>query len=71
MPMLTPVLLAQASAPWLGALLWRATGGYAAVEWTMVVAALVALAAFVYGLRHARKHPVPAPASRTEVTQSS
>jgi len=72
--MMTPVLLAQASAPWLGALLWRATGGYAAVEWAMVAAALVALAAFTYGLRHAQTRPVPTAAERTrptKVTQSS
>ncbi|MGN7101965.1 MFS transporter [Ralstonia holmesii] len=68
--MMTPVLLAQASAPWLGALLWRASGGYAAVERAMVGAALVALAAFAYGLRHAQKRHVPTAASRTEVTQS-
>lgn len=69
--MMTPVLLAQASAPWLGALLWRASGGYAAVEWAMVGAALVALGAFAYGLRNARKRTVPTAASRTGVTQSS
>jgi len=68
--MMTPVLLAQASAPWLGALLWKATGGYAAVEWAMAAAALVALAAFTYGLRHAQARPMPATAQRTEVTQS-
>lgn len=67
--MMTPVLLAQASAPWLGALLWRASGGYAAVEWAMVGAALVALAAFAYGLRQAQKRHVPAAASRADVTQ--
>jgi MFS family permease len=69
--MMTPVLLAQASAPWLGALLWRASGGYAAVEWAMVGAAIVALVAFAYGLRNARKRTVPTAASRTGVTQSS
>ncbi|MEE2979426.1 MAG: MFS transporter [Pseudomonadota bacterium] len=69
--MMTPVLLAQASAPWLGALLWRASGGYAAVEWAMVGAALVALAAFAYGLRHARKRTAPNAASRSEMTQLS
>ncbi|MFS2105847.1 MFS transporter [Ralstonia sp. Ralssp135] len=69
--MMTPVLLAQASAPWLGALLWRASGGYAAVEWAMVGAAIVALVAFAYGLRHAQKRHVPTAASRTGVTQSS
>ncbi|MHA6881714.1 MFS transporter [Ralstonia pseudosolanacearum] len=58
--MMTPVLLAQASGPWLGALLWKATGGYTAVEWAMAAAALVALAAFTYGLRHA-----PASAAHT------
>ncbi|WP_343661499.1 MFS transporter [Ralstonia sp.] len=68
--MMTPVLLAQASAPWLGALLWRASGGYAAVEWAMVTAALVALAAFAYGLRNAQKRTVPTAATRTKVTQS-
>jgi len=56
--MMTPVLLAQASAPWLGALLWKASGGYAAVEWAMVAAALVALGAFTYGLRHVRRQPM-------------
>lgn len=69
--MMTPVLLAQASAPWLGALLWRATGGYSAVEWAMVAAALIALAAFAYALRHAQALPVPTAAARGEVTQSS
>lgn len=56
--MMTPVLLAQASAPWLGALLWKASGGYAAVEWAMVAAALVALGAFTYGLWHAQARPM-------------
>ena len=63
--MMTPVLLAQASAPWLGALLWRASDGYAAVEWAMVAAALIALAAFAYGLRHAQKRPIPAATVQT------
>lgn len=69
--MMTPVLLAQASAPWLGALLWKATGGYAAVEWAMVAAALIALAAFSYGLRHARARTASGAAQHAEVTPSS
>ncbi|WP_296224684.1 MFS transporter [Ralstonia sp. UBA689] len=68
--MMTPVLLAQASAPWLSALLWKASGGYAAVEWAMVAAALVALMVFSYGLRHAQARPLPASAQDTGVTQS-
>lgn len=68
--MMTPVLLAQASGPWLGALLWKATGGYATVEWAMVGAALVALAAFAHGLRHARASTAHADAERRHVTQA-
>lgn len=49
--MMTPVLLMQAAAPWLGALLWRAAGGYWLMLWLMVVLALTALAAFAYALR--------------------
>ncbi|WP_439892479.1 MFS transporter [Ralstonia sp. 25C] len=66
--MMTPVLLAQASAPWLGALLWKATGGYAAVEWAMVACALVALCAFTYGLRHAHTRTAPDGAQPAEAT---
>jgi MFS family permease len=69
--MMTPVLLAQASAPWLAALLWKATGGYAAVEWAMVAAAFVALLAFAYGLRHAPAPTRQGAARAGEVTQSS
>ncbi len=69
--MMTPVLLAQASAPWLGALLWKATGGYAAVEWAMVACALIALCAFTYGLRHARTRSAPDGVPDAEVTPSS
>jgi hypothetical protein len=69
--MMTPVLLAQAGAPWLGALLWKATGGYAAVEWAMVAAALVALAAFTYGLRQARASTAMPGTHRSGVTQTS
>ena len=66
--MMTPVLLAQASAPWLGALLWKATGGYAAVEWAMVACSLVALCAFTYGLRHAHAHTALDGAQPAEAT---
>jgi hypothetical protein len=68
--MMTPVLLAQAGAPWLGALLWKATGGYAAVEWAMVAAALVALAAFSYGLRRAQARTPRTVLPGRDVTQS-
>lgn len=68
--MMTPVLLVQASGPWLGALLWKAAGGYAAVEWALAATALVALAAFTYGLRHARTRAAHADAARRHVTQT-
>lgn len=48
--MMTPVLLMQAAAPWLGALLWRAAGGYWLMLWVMVALALGALLAFGYAL---------------------
>nr|WP_255581956.1 MFS transporter [Cupriavidus sp. AU9028] len=49
--MMTPVLLMQAIAPWLGALLWRAAGGYWLMLWAMVALALCALVSFGYALR--------------------
>lgn len=49
--MMTPVLLMQAIAPWLGALLWSAAGGYWLMLWVMVALALAALGAFAYALR--------------------
>ncbi|MGY8526585.1 MFS transporter [Paracidovorax citrulli] len=49
--MMTPVLLMQAIAPWLGALLWRAAGGYWLMLWAMVALALGALVSFGYALR--------------------
>ncbi len=49
--MMTPVLLMQAAAPWLGALLWRAAGGYWLMLWAMVALALAALVSFGYALR--------------------
>ncbi len=48
--MMTPVLLMQAVAPWLGALLWSAAGGYWLMLWAMVALALAALLAFGYAL---------------------
>ena len=69
--MMTPVLLAQASAPWLGALLWKATGGYAAVEWAMVACALIALCAFTYGLRHAPTRSAREGVQHAEATPTS
>ncbi|MBP0622972.1 MFS transporter [Cupriavidus consociatus] len=48
--MMTPVLLMQAAAPWLGALLWRAAGGYWLMLWVMLALALAALLAFGYAL---------------------
>ncbi|MEN7531250.1 MFS transporter [Cupriavidus sp. DL-D2] len=48
--MMTPVLLMQAAAPWFGALLWRAAGGYWLMLWVMVALALGALGAFAYAL---------------------
>ncbi|RZT29652.1 MFS transporter [Cupriavidus agavae] len=48
--MMTPVLLMQAAAPWLGALLWRVAGGYWLMLWVMVALALGALGAFAYAL---------------------
>lgn len=48
--MMTPVLLMQAAAPWLGALLWRAAGGYWLMLWVMVALALAALLAFGFAL---------------------
>ncbi|CAJ0800491.1 hypothetical protein LMG7141_03830 [Ralstonia condita] len=68
--MMTPVLLAQASAPWLAALLWKATGGYAAVEWAMVAAAFVALVSFAFGLRYAPTHTPRGAGSAAEVTHA-
>ncbi|MFX3569068.1 MFS transporter, partial [Ralstonia mannitolilytica] len=47
-----------------------ATGGYAAVEWAMVAAALVALAAFSYGLRRAQRRPARTVLPGRDVTQS-
>ncbi len=63
--MMTPVLLMQAAAPWLGALLWRAAGGYWLMLWVMVALALTALAAFGFalhrrGLLRAASHAAPA-----------
>lgn len=49
--MMTPVLLMQAAAPWFGALLWRAAGGYWLMLWLMVALALAALAAFAFALQ--------------------
>lgn len=49
--MMTPVLLMQAAAPWLGALLWRAAGGYWLMLWVMVALALTALGSFAFALR--------------------
>ncbi|CAG2149601.1 MFS transporter [Cupriavidus plantarum] len=49
--MMTPVLLAQAVAPWLGALMWRAADGYWLMLWTMVLLAFGGLAAFGFALR--------------------
>ncbi len=40
----------QAAAPWLGALLWRAAGGYWLMLWTMVALALAALLSFAFAL---------------------
>lgn len=54
--MMTPVLLAQAVAPWLGALMWRAAGGYWLMLWSMVLLAFAGLAAFGFALR--RRGPV-------------
>ena len=48
--MMTPVLLMQAAAPWFGALLWRAAGGYWLMLWVMVALALGALGAFAFAL---------------------
>lgn len=48
--MMTPVLLMQAAAPWLGALLWRAAGGYWLMLWVMVALAGAALGAFAFAL---------------------
>ncbi|CAG9174312.1 hypothetical protein LMG23992_02702 [Cupriavidus laharis] len=48
--MMTPVLLMQAAAPWLGALLWRAAGGYWLMLWTMTALALAALLSFAFAL---------------------
>jgi predicted MFS family arabinose efflux permease len=59
--MMTPVLLAQAAAPWLAALLWKATGGYAAVCWLMVALVLYALAAWFVALQ--RRGLLRAPAA--------
>ncbi|CAG9170308.1 MFS transporter [Cupriavidus pinatubonensis] len=49
--MMTPVLLMQAAAPWLGALLWRFAGGYWLMLWTMVALALAALLSFAFALQ--------------------
>jgi MFS family permease len=48
--MMTPVLLMQAAAPWLGALLWRAAGGYWLMLWTMTALSLAALLSFAFAL---------------------
>lgn len=48
--MMTPVLLMQAAAPWIGALLWRAAGGYWLMLWVMVALAVGALGAFAFAL---------------------
>jgi len=48
--MMTPVLLMQAAAPWFGALLWRAGGGYWLMLWVMVALAIAALGAFAFAL---------------------
>ncbi|MFJ5382517.1 MFS transporter [Cupriavidus sp. CER94] len=48
--MMTPVLLMQAAAPWIGALLWRVAGGYWLMLWVMVALAIGALAAFAFAL---------------------
>lgn len=48
--MMTPVLLMQAAAPWFGALLWRAAGGYWLMLWVMVALAVGALGAFAFAL---------------------
>ena len=48
--MMTPVLIMQAAAPWFGALLWRAAGGYWLMLWVMVALAVAALLAFGFAL---------------------
>lgn len=48
--MMTPVLLMQAAAPWIGALLWRVAGGYWLMLWVMVALAVGALGAFAFAL---------------------
>jgi hypothetical protein len=48
--MMTPVLLMQAASPWLGALLWRAAGGYWLMLWAMVALGLAALLSFAFAL---------------------
>ncbi|WP_341249242.1 MFS transporter [Cupriavidus pauculus] len=61
--MMTPVLLMQAAAPWFGALLWRAAGGYWLMLWVMVALAVGALGAFAFALHRRgllRHAPVPA-----------
>lgn len=61
--MMTPVLLMQAVAPWLGALMWRAAGGYWLMLWSMVALALGGLLAFSYALHRRgllRAEAVPA-----------
>lgn len=64
--MMTPVLLMQAVAPWLGALMWRAAGGYWLMLWSMVALALGGLVAFSYALHRRgllRDAPIHTPAS--------
>jgi len=62
--MMTPVLLMQAAAPFLGALLWRAAGGYWLMLWTMVGLAAAAFVAFAFAL-HRRGLLGSAPATAT------
>lgn len=62
--MMTPVLLMQAAAPFVGALLWRAAGGYSLMLWTMVGLALAAFVAFAFALyRRGLLRPAAAPAA--------
>ena len=46
-----PASIAAAIAPSLAALIWQATGGYAAVIWTMLAAMLVSAAGFVFAVK--------------------
>jgi MFS family permease len=49
-----PVILTRAAGPVVASFMWSATGGYAAMLWALVLASLLAVAAFGLAVRSPR-----------------